>query len=102
MKIKRNDTVKIMTGKDSGKSGKVIQVFNEENKVVVEGLNIMKKHLRSRKAGEKGQIIELSAPLSAANVMVVCPSCSKTVRVGYKMDGDVKKRFCRKCGTFIS
>lgn len=102
MKIKTNDKVKIIKGKDRGKEGKVIQVFIAANKVVVEGLNLMKKHLRTRKQGEKGQIIELSAPLNAANVMLICPKCAKITRVGYKLDGGAaKKRVCRHCKEFI-
>lgn len=101
MKIKTNDKVKIIKGKNRGKEGKVIQVFIAANKVVVEGLNLMKKHLRTRKQGEKGQIIELAAPLNAANVMLVCPKCAKITRIGYKMDGTVKKRVCRHCKEFI-
>jgi large subunit ribosomal protein L24 len=101
MKIKTNDKVKILKGKDRNKEGKVIQVFPKANKLVVEGLNIMKKHLRTRKQGEKGQVIELSAPLQAANVMLVCPKCGKVCRVGYKKDGADKKRVCSQCKEFI-
>ncbi|MBU0546050.1 50S ribosomal protein L24 [Patescibacteria group bacterium] len=101
MKIKTNDKVKIVRGKDSGKEGKVIQVFANENKVVVEGANIMKKHVRSRKGGDKGQTIELAAPLRVENVMMLCPRCNRAARVGYKMDGDRKKRACHKCHEFI-
>ncbi|MBF8280302.1 MAG: rplX [Candidatus Magasanikbacteria bacterium] len=71
MKIKTGDNVKVMRGKDAGKTGKVLQVFKAANKVVVEGANVMKKHLRSRKRGEKGQKIELAAPLDASNVMLL-------------------------------
>lgn len=101
MKIKANDKVKIVAGKDRGKEGKVIQVFTDSDRVVVEGLNIMKKHLRPRKRGDKGQIIELSAPLSVASVMLLCPKCAKVTRVGYRQDGDKKKRTCRKCKEII-
>jgi large subunit ribosomal protein L24 len=101
MKIKVNDTIKIMSGKDRGKTGKVIQVFPIQEKVVVENVNVIKRHLKTRKQGEKGQVLELAAPFSLSNVQVVCPHCSKTVRIGYKMDGDKKKRFCRKCQGFI-
>lgn len=101
MKIKSNDKVKIVAGKDRGKEGKVIQVFPSARRVVVEGLNIMKKHLRPKKHGDKGQVIELSAPLNAANVMLLCPKCSKVTRIGYRLDGDKKKRICRKCKEFI-
>lgn len=101
MKIKVNDKVKVITGKDYGKEGKVIQVFPKAGRVVVEGLNIMKKHLRARKRGEKGQVIELSSPVDASNVMWICPKCAKAARVGYKIDGSTKKRVCRKCQEFI-
>ncbi len=101
MKIKVNDKVKAITGKDKGKEGKVIQVFSEAGRVVVEGLHIMKKHLRPRKRGEKGQMIELSAPMDVSNVMLVCPKCAKVARVGYKIDGGTKKRVCRQCQEFI-
>jgi large subunit ribosomal protein L24 len=101
MKIKTNDKVKILSGKDAGKEGKVIQVFPKEEKIVVEGVHTIKRHLKVRKQGEKGQILELSAPFNVAKVALVCPSCAKPVRVSYKMDGDVKKRFCRKCNQFI-
>jgi len=101
MKIKTNDKVKIIKGKDRNKEGKVIQVFPIARKVVVDGLNIMKKHLRVRKAGEKGQIIELAAPIRVENVALVCPKCNRTARVGYKLDGKDKKRVCQKCKEFI-
>ncbi len=101
MKIKLNDNVKVISGKEKGKSGKVIQVFPTSGKVVVEGLHKIKKHLRSGKQGEKGQVIELSSPMATAKVMLVCTKCAKTTRVGYKMDGDKKKRVCRSCGEFI-
>ena len=101
MKIKTNDKVKVITGKDAGKAGKVIQVFPKMDKVVVEGLNIMKKHLRASKAGEKGQIIELSAPINISNVMLVCPKCGVPARIGFKKEGEDKKRVCGKCKEVI-
>ncbi|MFA6106001.1 MAG: 50S ribosomal protein L24 [Patescibacteria group bacterium] len=97
MKIKTNDKVKILSGKDKGKIGKVIQVFPTEGKLVVEGMNIIKKHLRSRSKTEKGQVLELSAPFSVSKAMLVCSKCEKTVRVGYKTEGGKKFRYCRKC-----
>jgi large subunit ribosomal protein L24 len=101
MKIKVNDKVKILSGKDRAKEGKVIQVFAEEKKVVVDGVNLIKRHMRKRQQGEKGQVLELAGPIHLSNVMVVCPNCSKATRVGYKLDGDKKKRFCKKCQSFI-
>ncbi len=101
MKIKTNDNVKIISGKDKNKTGKVLQVFPSDQKLVVEGLNIIKKHLRSRKTGEKGQVIELSGPFSASKAMLVCPKCQKAVRVGYALNGDKKQRVCRACKAVI-
>ncbi|MCU0679225.1 MAG: 50S ribosomal protein L24 [Planctomycetes bacterium] len=84
MKIKKGDKVKILTGKDRGKTGKVLQVFTRKNRISVEGLNLSIKHMRPRKQGEKGQRIEFPAPISAANLMLVCPKCGKATRVGYQ------------------
>ena len=97
MKIKKNDTVKIMTGKDKGKTGKVTQIFASLNKVVVEKINKRFKNLRPRKEGEKGQRIEFDAPMAVSNVMLVCKKCGKTTRIGYKVSGDKKYRICKKC-----
>jgi large subunit ribosomal protein L24 len=97
MKIKKNDTVKIMAGKDKGKTGKVTQIFASLNKVVVEKINKRFKNLRPRKEGEKGQRIEFDAPMAASNVMLVCKKCGKTTRIGYKVSGDKKYRICKKC-----
>lgn len=101
MKIKTNDKVKILSGKDKNKTGKVIQVFVDENKVVVEGVSQIKRHLRAKSSTEKGQVIELSSPIAVSKVALICPKCEKSVRVGYKLDGETKKRYCRKCGSFI-
>jgi large subunit ribosomal protein L24 len=101
MKIKVNDQVKILSGKDKGKTGKVIQVFPVEEKIVVEGLNLIKKHVRSRKQGEKGQAIELAGPFKASKAALICTKCAEPVRVGYKMEAGVKKRSCRKCNQLI-
>jgi large subunit ribosomal protein L24 len=101
MKIKKNDTVKIMTGKDKGKTGKVSQIFGDLNKVVVEKLNKRFKNLRPKREGEKGQRIEFDAPINISNVMLVCKKCGKTTRVGYKASGDKKYRFCKKCNEVI-
>jgi large subunit ribosomal protein L24 len=96
MKIKTNDNVKVLSGKDAGKTGKVIQVFPKLEKAVVEGVNLMKKHLRVRKEGEKGQVLELAAPMHVSKLSLVCPHCGKSVRVGYKMDGETKKTILPK------
>jgi len=101
MKIKKGDQVKSILGKDRGKIGKVLRVFPETDKILVEGLNMIKKHIRPRKEGEKGQRLELPAKVNASNVMLVCPKCGKTVRVGYKRTNDKALRICKKCNSEI-
>ena len=101
MKIKTNDKVKVISGKDAGKDGKVIQVFPKDEKVVVEGLNIMKKHIKTKKQGEKGQVIELAGPMHMSKVALICPKCGQTTRVGYKIEAQDKKRVCKKCKELI-
>jgi large subunit ribosomal protein L24 len=105
MRIKKGDNVKIIKGKDRGKTGKVTQAFPALGKVVIEGAGEMTKHLRTRKQGEKGQKISFNAPVAAMNVMLICPKCSKPTRVGAKMldaEGKSKKvRVCKKCKEVI-
>lgn len=97
MKIKKGDMVKILAGKDKGKNGKVLKVVMVGEKVVVEGLNLMKKHRRPRKEGEKGQRVEIPRSISVSNVKLVCPKCGKAARTGHKKTGDKKFRVCKKC-----
>lgn len=104
MNIKKNDMVKILAGKDKGKSGKVLQVFPELKRVSVEGANLLIKHLRARRQGEKGQRIEFPAPLTISNVALICPKCGRPTRVGHKrLAGSDDKakgskvRVCKKC-----
>lgn len=97
MKIKNGDTVLIISGKDRGKKGKVINVFPKENRIVVEGANLRKKHTKPRRQGEKGQIVEIAAPLNISNVKLICPKCKKATRVGYKVVEKNKFRICKKC-----
>ncbi|HPS21274.1 MAG TPA: 50S ribosomal protein L24 [Candidatus Paceibacterota bacterium] len=96
MKLKKGDNVIIKTGKDKGKKGKIVRVLPEENKVVVEGLNMMKKSKRPRRSGEKGQIISIAMPINASNVMIVDPKTGKGTRVGAKVIGGKKVRIARK------
>lgn len=84
MKIKKGDKVKILIGKDRGKTGKVLQVFPMRHKASIEGLNLLIKHMRPKKRGEKGQRIEFPAPMDLSNLMLVCPKCNKPTRIGYK------------------
>lgn len=105
MKIKSGDNVKVLSGRDAGKTGKVIQVLRNRKSddmfVVVEHVNMRKKHIRSQKRGEKGQVIELANPIHASKVMLIDPASKKPTRVGFKKEGDAKKRFAKVSGAFI-
>lgn len=98
MKIRKNDIIKIITGKDKGKSGKVLKVFLEKGKVLVDGLNLYKKHVRPKRQDEKGQIISVPRPINVSNIMLICSSCNKTARIGYRFENENKIRICKKCG----
>ncbi len=100
-RIKKNDTVIVITGKEKGKSGRVYKVMPEKGRVLVEKLNIVKRHSRPTAANRQGGIVEMEAPIEASNVMLVCPKCSKPARVSYGYDGDSKVRVCKKCGDTI-
>jgi large subunit ribosomal protein L24 len=97
MNIKKGDTVKILAGKDGGKTGKVINVDVKNGKISVEGLNMFKKHVRPKKQGEKGEVVQLSRPMNVSNAILVCSSCGKPTRPGYRVEGKKKIRFCKKC-----
>lgn len=101
MKIKRDDQVLIIAGKDKNRKGKVIQSFPKEGKVVIEGMNIRKKHRRGRREGEKGQVVEIPGPMDVSNVKLLCPKCGKPARVGYKIEAQKKYRICKKCNKEI-
>ena len=98
--VKKGDTVIILSGKDKGGKGKVLEVSPSEQKVIIEGLNMVTKHVKPRKMGEPGGIIKAEAPLYACKVMLVCPKCGKPTRLGHKILSDgTKKRVCKnaKC-----
>lgn len=97
MKIKKGDTVLIISGKDKGKKAKVLEAFPSERKISVEGVNIVKKHRRPKSEKEKGQVIQMPKPINVSNVKLVCPKCSKSVRIGYKLVEKKKYRICKKC-----
>ncbi len=101
MKIKTNDTVVVLSGKDKGKQGKVISADPEGRKVIVEGVNVAKRHQKARRQDEQSGIIKKETPIYVSKVMLVCPKCGKPTRVGHKMDGDKKVRACKKCGAAI-
>ncbi len=98
MKVKKNDTVLVIAGKDKGKKGKVLRSIPTDNRVVVDGVNIQKKHRKARSAQETSAIVSVTGPIDASNVMVVCPACGKPTRVGYKIEGDKKIRVCKHEG----
>lgn len=102
MKIIKNDTVKVMSGKDAGKTGKVERVFEKEMKVLVEGVNEFKRHLKARSQSQPAEIITITKPLAASSVQLVCPKCKKPTRVGFKTDKGEKMRICLKCKGVIS
>ena len=112
MKIKKNDTVLLLTGKGSirnsrgeskkdAKTGKVLAVYPKTNKVLVEGVNIQTKHKKARTAQEVSEIKKQAGPVDASNVMVICPVCNKPTRIGYQIEGDKKIRVCKKCGKSV-
>jgi large subunit ribosomal protein L24 len=101
MKIKKGDTVLIISGKDRGRTGRVIRVLPKEEGILIEGINLKKKHVRPKRTGEKGQIIEIPSPLDISNIKILCPKCGKAVRVGYKVEAGKKMRVCKKCGQEI-
>jgi len=101
MKIKKGDTVKLLVGKDAGRQGRVLKVLTKELKVVVDGLNLFKKHVKGDNRNKQAAIIDIAKPIDVSNIMIVCPSCSKSVRVAYKeIDGSMV-RTCKKCGKSI-
>ena len=104
MKIKTGDTGMILTGDkktDRGQTGKVLQVSPEENKVIVEGRNIVSKHVKPRKAGDPSGIVKAESAIYACKVALVCPKCGKQTRVGYTVEDGKKVRICKKCKKVI-
>ena len=112
MKIKKNDTVLLLTGKGSinnqrgeskkdAKTGKVLAVYPKTNKVLVDGMNIQTKHKKARSAQDVSEIKKQAGPIDASNLMVICPTCGKPTRVGYKVVGDKKVRICKKCDAVL-
>ena len=102
-RIKKNDLVKVLSGKDRGKSGRVLKVWPKENRAVVEGLNLKKRHRRPRRQGEKGQIIQIPSPIHISNFLLVCPSCKAAQRTRMILESDGQKtRVCRKCAAKIT
>ena len=98
MKIKKGDTVYVLSGNDKGKKGEVLEVIPKTEKVIVKGINIRKKHVKPRKQREECGIISVECAIHSSKANVVCPKCGKATRIGYVMEKDEKVRVCRKCG----
>ncbi|MBI2098310.1 MAG: 50S ribosomal protein L24 [Candidatus Wildermuthbacteria bacterium] len=101
MRVKKGDNVIVTSGKDRGKKGKVLRALPREARIVVEGVNIRKKHVKAKRADQKGQIVEMPAMFSVSSVKLVCEKCGKPTRVGYAVTGKKKSRICKKCGAEI-
>jgi len=101
MKIKKDDIVIVLSGKDKGKQGKVLVADPKAMKVIVEGVNVATKHQKPRKQGEEGGIIKVETPIYASKVQLVCSKCGKGTRVAYKLGGEKKVRVCKKCNAEI-
>lgn len=101
LRIKRGDTVRVLLGRDRGKTGKVMATLPQEERVMVEGVNLVKKHIRARRAGEKGQRVSVPAPLHVSKVQLVCPQCKKGTRVSITREGDTRERVCKQCNSKI-
>ena len=102
MKIRSNDTVVVLSGKDKGKKGKILVAMPKDGKVIVEGINVATCHTKPRKQGDNGGIVRKEIPIRADKVMLVCPKCEKGTRVGHKLLEDGSKvRVCKKCGATI-
>jgi large subunit ribosomal protein L24 len=101
-KIKLNDQVEIIAGKDKGMVGKVIKAFRDTDMVIVEKVNMIKRHTKPNTVNQQGGIIEKESSIDASNVMLLCPKCSKATRVGFKiLDDGAKVRICKKCGESV-
>ena len=97
MKLKTGDNVVVIAGKDRGRSGKILRVWPQLNRVVVEGVNLRKRRERPKKAGEKGQVVSVAFPFDASNVMIHCGRCGRSARTGYQLAGGKKVKICRRC-----
>lgn len=101
MKIRKGDQIKIMSGNDKGKQGKVTAVFPMESKIIAEGINLKKKHVRPTKQGKKGELVRIAMPFPVSRAMLLCGKCGKPSRAGYKIEQDKKYRICQRCKSEI-
>jgi len=102
MKIRKGDTVMVMTGKDRGKTGKVLRVVPKQARLLVEGVALQTRHRRPRKANEKGQRVSIPGLISSSNVRIICSSCNKPARIGLQASGTTKQRICKRCGATVA
>jgi large subunit ribosomal protein L24 len=100
-RIKKGDTVEVIQGKENGKRGKVMRIISADDRVVVERVNFIKRHVRPSQKTPQGGVIEREASMHISNVKLVCPSCNRPVRVGVRMEGDAKVRYCKKCNVQV-
>jgi large subunit ribosomal protein L24 len=99
LKVKKNDKIKMLQGKDRGKTGKVLRIDPSNERLYVEGINIIKRHTRKKSQNQPGGIISKEGPVNISNVVVVCPNCNKSTRIGFELkDSGDKVRVCKKCG----
>lgn len=101
MKLIKGDSVKVVAGKDKGKVGKILRVYEDAGKVMVENVNQYKRHLKKRSQSEQSQIVTLTKPLALANVALICPKCNRVTRVGYELEKGKKVRICKKCNKAV-
>jgi large subunit ribosomal protein L24 len=97
IRLRKNDVVKVISGRERGKSGRILRIEHDSMRALVEGLNMVKKAVKAKKQNQKGGITSVEAPLALAKLMIVCKKCGPT-RIGYRIDGERKQRVCRKCG----
>lgn len=103
VRIRKGDTVEVISGKEKGKRGKIISILSSDNNinVLVERLNIIKKHMKPSSKNKEGGILEMEGPINSSNVSIVCPKCDKATRTGFKLSDDKNVRYCKKCKEII-
>lgn len=99
-KLKKDDMIRVISGKEKGKQGKIVRIDLAKGRAIVQGLNMVKKAMKKKSQNDRGGIIEIEAPIRLCNMMIMCKKCGPT-RLGYKIEGDAKKRVCRKCGEVL-
>lgn len=101
MKVKKGDNVLVISGKDKGRTAKIVKAFPKELSILVEGINMKSKHVKPKRQGEQGQVVKVAAPIDVSDVKFLCPKCGKAARLGYKIEKDKKFRICKKCNSEV-